>query len=695
MAKKKHPATQQSERQSNLAQDSNKERSVPLKSSIHDDQTHPQNNSDADKQGLKDGTSDKTTNNNSNKRGSTGSRDDIVTPNAKDVSIQEAKSPSKDIDIPSIEDDDDISIVEGRMVHTDIIETNNPFIEAQNHENGTDSSKSNLTATQRNQNIPNPNQKYSASNVDVDDDSLVASVSLQNPPLIKGKVPSKPRKLEKTPQTSKIVNKSVASNHSGTSQSIQILEVNKISEGQGRAYVAYSIKYGDSVVKRRYSDFESLRNILVKLFPITLIPPIPKKEGIKTYGKAIAGTTGSRFILPSEDMGSIDLSNSVIGENVPGSEETFIRHRIHMLTIFLNKVMNDPEVSKTSIITDFLEPNNVSWTEFVASSATFSSLPKSILNCNPMDPTNTSRIYVSLPTPSTTQLIIPKEVRSVSNGSVSRKDPFDVVEQEYKRYESLLSDGIYKHNKKITSSLYGLKNDYRDVSTAAGCFESPNNSDVLIERYLSGISDLYEERNVLLENLVSGLHYSVDEPFVETVGMVNSARDLIRFRKLKASQNDMIQKSLDSKKKQLTKLVAENSRFGHMDEAIAHEPTATQVNSQSRGSSSESYSGKLFNRFNKIASFVKDSVSYPEVSPSVAISDLKRETEELEGFLKVTRPDLDVITDVIQHEQLPKFQNENSEEVGDILKCQAKLMRAYAEKNLELWKQLKEQQNAL
>ena len=614
----------------------------------------------------------------------------------EESSVKEGDKSSQVAKAIALEDDDDMSIVEGRMIHTDITETNNPFIEAQSHQNDAKSFAPDLTATQRNQSIQNPNQVYGEDNANIEDDSLVSSVVPQKPSTSKVQTPSYKKKSDFDSSATINHPNNTSTNQKAVERStIQIFEVNKISEGQGRAYVAYSIKFGDSVVRRRYTDFELLRNILVKLFPITLIPPIPKKESIKNYGKAIAGNTGSKFILPPEDMGSADLSNSVIGETVSGSDEALIRHRIHMLTIFLNKVINDPEVSKTSIMSDFLEPNNTNWGDFIASSATFSSLPKNILNCNPVDPTNTSRIYVSLPVPSTTQLIIPKEVRSVSNGSTSKKDPFDVVEQEYKSYESLLSDGIYKHNKKITSSLYGMKNDYRDISAIAVEFENQEDTNVEIRQQLSALGELYSERHVLLETLVSNLHYSVDEPFAQTVGMAGSARDLIRFRKLKSAQNDMIQKSLDSKKKQLTKLVAENSRFGHMDDAITHESGAVSpANGQSRGSSSGSYSGKLFTRFNKIATFVKDSVSYPEVNPSVAISDLKREIEELESFLKVTRPDLEVITNVIQEHQLPAFQNENSNEVSTILKFQSKHMKAYAEKNLELWKQLKDQQNA-
>ena len=103
---------------------------------------------------------------------------------------------------------------------------------------------------------------------------------------------------------------------------------------------------------------------------MTLIPPIPEKQSIKNYGKSITGSS-SKYLLPSEGSGSVDLSLSVIHASVNNSDEKLIRHRIRMLTEFLNKLLTNEEITKTSIITDFLDPNNHNWHEFVNSSSTF------------------------------------------------------------------------------------------------------------------------------------------------------------------------------------------------------------------------------------------------------------------------------------------------------------------------------------
>lgn len=69
---------------------------------------------------------------------------------------------------------------------------------------------------------------------------------------------------------------------------IQISEAGKSNEGMANSlkkYIVYTIKLiqSDGIkeeiqTRRRYSDFESLRDILNKIFPLIVIPPIPPKN---------------------------------------------------------------------------------------------------------------------------------------------------------------------------------------------------------------------------------------------------------------------------------------------------------------------------------------------------------------------------------------------------------------------------------
>lgn len=69
---------------------------------------------------------------------------------------------------------------------------------------------------------------------------------------------------------------------------IQITEAGNSNEGMTNSlkkYIVYTIKLvnvdnrNDEVLtRRRYSDFESLRDVLTKIFPLVIIPPIPPKN---------------------------------------------------------------------------------------------------------------------------------------------------------------------------------------------------------------------------------------------------------------------------------------------------------------------------------------------------------------------------------------------------------------------------------
>jgi hypothetical protein len=86
-------------------------------------------------------------------------------------------------------------------------------------------------------------------------------------------------------------------------------------------------------VRRRYSEFASLRQTLVNLHPTLVIPPIPEKHTMADYA--------AKPTKAKEDIGIIDL-------------------RKRMLAVFLNRCRRMPEVLDDGVWWRFLDPN-VSW----------------------------------------------------------------------------------------------------------------------------------------------------------------------------------------------------------------------------------------------------------------------------------------------------------------------------------------------
>ena len=83
----------------------------------------------------------------------------------------------------------------------------------------------------------------------------------------------------------------------------------------------------------RYSEFESLRSSLVKLYPTIIIPPIPSKNTIGDYA---------------------------IKQTKAKEDAALIARRKRMLQTFLNRVARHPILSNEHVFHRFLD-GEVSW----------------------------------------------------------------------------------------------------------------------------------------------------------------------------------------------------------------------------------------------------------------------------------------------------------------------------------------------
>ena len=97
---------------------------------------------------------------------------------------------------------------------------------------------------------------------------------------------------------------------------IEIVHAGKNTEGGG-GFITYTIRTGEIIVRRRYSEFASLRQTLVNLHPTLVIPPIPEKHSIADYA--------AKPTKAKEDAGIIEL-------------------RTRMLATFLNRFRRMKEV---------------------------------------------------------------------------------------------------------------------------------------------------------------------------------------------------------------------------------------------------------------------------------------------------------------------------------------------------------------
>lgn len=102
-------------------------------------------------------------------------------------------------------------------------------------------------------------------------------------------------------------------------------------------FVTYGIKFENFLVRRRYSDFESLRNYFLNSYPTVVIPPIPDKHTFGDYANIAAKSK---------------------------KDEKIVEIRKRLLQSFLNHVLRHPTLSGDHLFHRFLEAD-VSWTDIL------------------------------------------------------------------------------------------------------------------------------------------------------------------------------------------------------------------------------------------------------------------------------------------------------------------------------------------
>ncbi|KRZ98590.1 uncharacterized protein AC631_05646 [Debaryomyces fabryi] len=126
------------------------------------------------------------------------------------------------------------------------------------------------------------------------------------------------------------------------------------------------------IVKRRYSEFKSLRDSLQILFPTLVIPPIPEKHTLFTY-----------------------LINSIDNSK----ELNIIETRKRCFANFLKDIIFDSNAALKScvLVHKFLDPNyELCWNNAI-NEPPVSLIPNNLLLANPVNPTDQNGLYSLLP----------------------------------------------------------------------------------------------------------------------------------------------------------------------------------------------------------------------------------------------------------------------------------------------------------
>lgn len=339
---------------------------------------------------------------------------------------------------------------------------------------------------------------------------------------------------------------------------ILITDAGKNHEGGG-SFIVYTIRTGDLEVRRRYSEFASLRQTLVSLHPTLVIPPIPEKHTMADYA--------AKPTKAKEDTSIIEL-------------------RKRMLAVFLNRCRRMKEVREDGVWWRFLDPN-VSWSE-VLHSHPAASVPKNNLKAPPLDPANPTPAHAWLPVPSSSAKLksasgttasgtatSPPDLASAAStaphptfGSqilsrfppTSRTlserdlDPYFVnFEASTRELELLLQGNIEKVNRRTLAHLSSLSADLMELGSRYNGFSLSEQSPT-VAAAIERIGQAADTSYIGTEELSSSLSASFAEPMRESAQFASVVRSVLRYRVLKRVQEEMTREELAKKKSLLDSL---------------------------------------------------------------------------------------------------------------------------------------------
>lgn len=506
---------------------------------------------------------------------------------------------------------------------------------------------------------------------------------------------------------------------------IEIVDAQK-SGDSGSSFIVYVIRNGTTEAKRRYSEFEALREALVRLHPTIIIAPIPSKHTLSDYA--------AKQSKAKEDA-------------------TIIARRKRMLQSFLRRCDNHPKLRGDEVLQKFLD-GRFHWNDITASPPLVH-LPKNNLRApvqNPADP-HASPAYAHLPLPSSVSSLRQPNQRFLDSEAFTN------------RFANHLSGSMEKVNRRLMRRWTEASTDYAELGAILNGFSLTESGQLAtaIERTGQAADAAYIATGQMLKQWEE----KFTEPLHEYTQFAAILQKLLKWRHLKHLQYELAQDALEAKKTQLEELERVENEAKRLEEALERggagllsgagrvsgagldangirdgigsgfRPSASvygrasgeevdRANSTATKGSTNAVAGASASDANDSSSARSRPVS-PPASPSTRsssrstgygllgaithtfhsvmdvdrdasrrsnISKLREEISFLEEGLALTANDLHYATTAIQAD-LDRFQRQKVSDLRDMMLDFARLHREFAQTNLDNWKEAKQEIDAV
>ncbi|KAF9045711.1 hypothetical protein BDZ89DRAFT_1089594 [Hymenopellis radicata] len=456
--------------------------------------------------------------------------------------------------------------------------------------------------------------------------------------------------------------------HSGDDVEIMITDAIKTSLNSSSPYIAYSIQTGNATAHHRYSEFESLRSNLSKLYPTLIIPPIPSKQTLGDYA---------------------------VKQGRAKEDAALIARRKRMLQTFLNRLARHPILSNEHVFHRFLD-GEVSWNILKAPSH------------NPTDQ-NASPAYAALPNPSAAHPLRNPDQRFYDSEAFTNK------------FATHLSGPMEKVTRRTIKRWSDDAQDHSELGAALNGF-SLNESDELaaaIEKTGQAVDSTYMSTTKLTQEL----EQNWAEPLHEYAQFASIIKKLLAYRHQKHVQYEMTQDALESRRESLEELEKSEREARRLEEALGrgrtNGPTAVRASS-SEGETTEASSptdgdddpnpasgylpphpgpNPARRRARTPGMGLLNALSYtlhgmmdvdPETARRNGISKTRETISQLEDALHLSAQDLKYSSSTIQAD-LDRFQRQKVADLREMAISMARSHRDWCKKNLEAWEEAKKE----
>ncbi|KAL0953491.1 hypothetical protein HGRIS_004721 [Hohenbuehelia grisea] len=483
--------------------------------------------------------------------------------------------------------------------------------------------------------------------------------------------------------------------HSGEEVEILIVDALKTSVGSSSPYIVYVIRTGTAEARHRYSEFESLRLNLSKLYPTIIIPPIPSKQTLGDYA---------------------------IKQGKAKEDTALIARRKRMLQTFLNRIARHPILSNEHVFHRFLD-GEVSWTE-VLNSPPLSLLPKNLLKAPSHNPTdqNASPAYAALPNPSAAHPLRNPDQRFLDSEAFTNK------------FANHVSGPMEKVTRRTLKRWSEHAQDHADLGAALNGF-SLNETGPLassIEKTGQAIDATYMSTAKLLQEL----EQNWAEPLHEYSQFASIIRKLLAYRHQKHVQYEMTQDALEAKRDQLEDLEKSEREARRLEDALGKGRTngygAPKAPEQEGAEGAEAHQGEQDENVARAEEpqdtaaaggstspylpphpgpnpakrktrtpgmGLLNALSYtlhgmmdvdPETARRNSITKTRETISQLEDALHLSAQDLKYSSSTIQAD-LDRFQRQKVADLREMSISMARSHRDWCKKNLEAWEAAKKE----